>query len=259
VPLPARPAFALAAFAALGAPFFVLALGARLDPTELALWRTIAMQLSFCGVACGFALSLGGGARERLGLVRGRLSAYGLLLAAVGTLALSGALQFAVDALALAPGTSLERLDELVRSAAPRRAGLALLAFCIAPSLGEELLFRGALQRSLERAMGGWCVPFAALAFGALHFDLVHSPAAFVLGCALGAVARSSRSTWTAIASHFANNCAASLPQLGLSEALPSPGSWLGAAVWLAASGVLLAAAAREFRASLPGRAISSD
>ncbi len=258
MPLPARLAFALGAFIALGVPSVVRGLGGQLDASELALWRTVAMQLSFCGVACGFALWLGGGARKRLGLVRGRLSASGLLLAAAGTLALSGALQFAVDALALAPGTSLERLDTLVRSAAPRSAGLVLLAFCIAPSLGEELLFRGALQRSLERGIGGWCVPLAAIAFGTLHFDPVHSPAAFVLGCALGAAARSSGSTWTAVACHFANNCAATLPQLGLAQALPEPGSWLGAAAWLATSGVFLAAAARKFRASVPGRAISS-
>jgi membrane protease YdiL (CAAX protease family) len=256
VPPPSRIALTLALLAAVGASFVPPLLRGRLEPAELALWQTLAAQVSWCGIAGGFALLLGGSPRERLGLVRGNLSASGTALAALGTLALSGALQFAVSALALAPGSSLERLDALVESAAPRHAGLVLVAFGIAPGFGEELLFRGAIQRSLGRAVGVWCVPLAALGFGALHLDLVHSPAAFVLGCYLGATAWLSRTTWTAIACHVANNCAATLPQLG--AALPRPDSWLEAGSWLAASGLALALAAHRSRKLAPPRANAS-
>ncbi len=258
MPQPSRIALALALVAALGAPLLPAWLGAGLEPAALTLWQTLAVQVSFCGIAGAFAVSLGGSAHDRLGLVRGRLSASGLGLAIGGTLALSGALQFAVDALALAPGTSLERLDTLVHAAAPQHAWLLVLAFCVAPGFGEELLFRGAIQRSLDRAVGAWCIPVAALAFGALHLDLVHSPAAFVLGCALGAVARRSGSTWAAIACHTANNLAATLPQLGFGAALPQPRTWLGAAAWLALSGLFFAGAARSFPELRPPSATAS-
>jgi membrane protease YdiL (CAAX protease family) len=245
---PSRIALALALAAAVLAPLLLPLLRERLDPALLALWMTLAAQLAWCGIACAFALLLGGSARERLGLARGELSWGSTALAILGTLALSGALQFAATALPFAPGGSLARLDAIVRDASPLHPGLVLLAFGIAPGFGEELLFRGAIQRSLERGVGAFSVPIAALGFGAIHLDLVHSPAAFVLGCYLGALARLRRTTWVAIACHVANNCAATLSLLG--AALPRPASWPDAVLWLAASGLALGLSAWSARAA---------
>ncbi|HEY8122446.1 MAG TPA: CPBP family intramembrane glutamic endopeptidase [Myxococcota bacterium] len=237
-----RIALTLAGLAALAAPLLPLLARGQISASDAALWQTLATQLCWCGLALLFALQVGGSVRERLGLLRGGLSAPRLLLGALGTLALSGALQFAVDALGLLPGSSLERLDSLASASAPSSPWLALAALGIAPGLGEELLFRGAIQRSLGRALGAWCVPIAALAFAALHADPVQSPAAFALGCYLGALGWVAASSWLPIACHIANNCAALAPQLSsaASALLPRPGSWMQAAVWLVVSSLAL-------------------
>jgi membrane protease YdiL (CAAX protease family) len=240
-----RTATALAALATLSAPFVAGALAAARPAAERALWQTLAVQVAWCGLAVGFAMLAGGALRERLGLARGKASAAGVALAAAGTLALSGALQFTANALALTPGSTLERLESVARAAAPSQPWLVLLAFGVAPGIGEELLFRGAIQRSLARALGAAGIPLAALAFGLLHLDPVHSPAAFVLGLYLGAVAWRADATWPAMACHVANNCAAALPSVAPAIALPQPESWPEAAVWLAAGASALAAFAR--------------
>jgi membrane protease YdiL (CAAX protease family) len=246
----------LAAFslAAIAAPFVLARLDGRLPSAERELWRIFALQLCWCGLACLVALRLGGSVRDRLGLARGELGAGRLAFGVLGTLALSGALQFGVDALALAPGTSLERVNGIATAGAASNLPLLLLGLGIAPGFGEELLLRGALQRSLERAMGAWCVPAAALAFGVLHMDPVHSPAAFALGCYLGALAFLGRNTWIAIACHVANNCAAALAQLpGVAVgSLPKPESWATAGLWVAAASLCLVAAAAPRRRRSP-------
>jgi membrane protease YdiL (CAAX protease family) len=252
--LRSRTAFGLVSLAAVAAPALAPWVAPR---AELPLWRMLAVQLFFAGIAGLIAWRLGGSLRERLGLVRGSLSAMPLALGVLGTLALSSALQFAVDALGLTPGSSLERLNAVAEAAAPSSPWLVLFAFGIAPGIAEELLCRGALQRSLSRAIGAGCVPVAALAFAALHVDLVQSPAAFVLGCYLGALAWFHQSTWLAIAGHLANNCAAALPQISpaVGAALPRPHSWAEAALWLIAAGLCLARVAQPPKS--PGAAAS--
>jgi membrane protease YdiL (CAAX protease family) len=245
-----RTALALVCLAGLAAPLLAPPLAAHAPAADRALWHTLAAQLCWGALAGFVALKLGGSVRERLGLSRGRLGPAPAVLAVFGTLALSGALQFGIESLALAPGSSLERLDAIARAAAPGNPWLVLMAFGVAPGFGEELLLRGALQRSLARGIGAWCVPVAALAFGALHLDPVHSPAAFGLGCYLGALAWLGGSTWIAIACHVANNCAAALGQTSpaVAATLPAPGSYGEAALWLAAAALALAGFARAVR-----------
>ena len=226
-------------------PLLPLALRTQIAPANLALWHTLALQALWCGLAGLAALALGGSPRERLGLTRVRLAAAPLLACVLATLALSGALHFALEQFALSSQGSLARLDAIAEAAAPQSPWLTLLAFGIAPGIGEELLFRGLLQRALAPRLGAWCIVAAAAAFGLLHQDLVHSPAAFALGCCLGAVAWLGRSTWTAVLCHVANNSAAMLQQLGAAPVVPGPGSWLDTALWLATSGLALAFVAR--------------
>ena len=87
----------------------------------------------------------------------------------------------------------------------------------IAPAIGEELLCRGVLQRTLAR----WIPPsaaiaLAALAFGWLHMEWVHGFFAASIGCYLGLAAYWSDSTRPAIAAHATNNFAALLGSSGL-------------------------------------------
>ena len=237
---------ALTALCALAAPWLA-ARGTRgADPTEVSLWQLLAGQLCFAALAVLFALALGGSLRDRLGLLRGRVGAAQLALAGFGTLALSGTLQFAVEALGLTPGSALDRLSQLAERSAPDRPWLVLAAFAFAPALAEELLCRGVLQRSLTPALGPASILAAALAFAALHLDPVQGPAAFALGCYLGALAWLGGTTWLPIACHFANNLAATLssgfPSIG--DVLPRPLAWGDAALWLAAAVAALAACA---------------
>lgn len=247
-----RSALALLCLAGVAAPFAASPLAAHAPAADRALWHTLAVQLCWSGLAGLVALRLGGSVRDRLGLRRGSLAWVPVVLAGLGTLALSGAFQFAIDALGLVPGTSLERLDAIAEAAAPGKTWLVLLAFGVAPGIGEELLLRGALQRSLARGVGGWCVPIAALAFGALHLDPVHSPAVFGLGCYLGALAWFAQSTWIAIACHVLNNCVAALGRVSPAAAagLPVPESWAEAALWAGAAGLALVAFWRGTRSS---------
>jgi len=231
------------AFVACLAPLLAWWLDARLPDAERMLWRALALQMFWLGLALSIARERGGALHARLGLVRGQLGALQLAASVCGTLALSGALAFAVAEIGIPPRSSLGRLDAAASAAATESPWLLLIAFGIAPGVCEELLFRGALQRSLEVWLGGWCVGVTALAFALVHLDPLHTPAALPLGLYLGALAWRARTTWLPIFCHVANNCAAALPQLDpqLASALPQPASWPAAAGWLAICGLALA------------------
>ncbi|MBM4385213.1 MAG: CPBP family intramembrane metalloprotease [Deltaproteobacteria bacterium] len=237
----------LALLAAVAAPALPVALRAAMRAEHFVLWQTLALQVCWCGLAGLVALSQQRTIREGLGLVRSRLGASSLLACLLGTLALSGALGFAVEALGLRETGSLAQLDAAARAGAERAAWLVLLAFGIATGIGEELLLRGGLQRGLARGIGAWSIPAAAVVFGALHGDWVHTPAAFLLGCYLGAVAWLAQSTWAAVACHVANNLAATLAEISpAARALPRPDSVSEAALWLLLALALLWLAARK-------------
>jgi len=231
------------ALAACLAPLLAWGLQARLPRADRVLWQTLSAELCFVGLALLIARARGGSLRERLGLVRGELAAPSALASIAGVLALSGALAFAVAQLGRDPDGSLGRLDAAAFEAAAESPWLLLIAFGVAPGVCEELLFRGALQRSFERRLRGFSVGVSALAFALVHLDPVHALAALPLGVYLGAIARRGRTTWLAILCHVANNCAALLPPLQrqLALVLPRPASWQEAAQWLAASGLALA------------------
>ena len=93
--------------------------------------------------------------------------------------------------------------DELIRLVDWR---LALFVSAVA-GFGEEVLFRGLVQRGLQRAMPAW----AAIAAQAVLFGLLHAgygtllqllvPAA--LGLVFGIVTHRTRNLWPAIYAHF--------------------------------------------------------
>jgi membrane protease YdiL (CAAX protease family) len=89
------------------------------------------------------------------------------------------------------------------------RLMLAILAVGLAPIL-EELFFRGLIQRSLERKWGiaGGILGASAL-FALVHFMPWIFPLHFVLGAAFGYVVVATRSIWSGVLLHAANNTAA--------------------------------------------------
>ncbi|CAN5797997.1 hypothetical protein BH23GEM6_BH23GEM6_02400 [soil metagenome] len=89
------------------------------------------------------------------------------------------------------------------------RLMLAILAVGLAPLL-EELFFRGLIQRSLERKWGiaGGIVAASAL-FALVHFMPWIFPLHFLLGAVFGFVVVATRSIWSGVLLHAANNTAA--------------------------------------------------
>ena len=218
------------------------------------LWRDVQGQLLWALVAiAGAALLPGRGLAERLGLRRGRLGPLRLGAGLLGFLLLSNGLHRLIVAMALLEGSTLGEIDAVVREASGAAPLLVLLAIGLAPALGEELLFRGFLQRWLSlRLSGPAAVLGAAALFGLAHLDAVQGPAAFLLGAYLGTLAWLGRSLLPAILCHATNNTVAVLGVQGVIPELGAPGDPLLAAAALAAAALLLRLALRGLQPASP-------
>lgn len=146
----------------------------------------------------------------RLGLARGHLRPRVLFLLVLGVLALSFAADSSLRHRGLRERGTLEAFDRTVAGARGSSLLASSLVLGVAPAIGEELFFRGLVQRGLETRLGpGAAIPLASLAFAAIHGDPVHAVAAFVLGLYLGVVAHLAGGIRAAILCHAANNLAA--------------------------------------------------
>lgn len=85
------------------------------------------------------------------------------------------------------------------------------LVLCLLPAVGEELLFRGALQGLLRPCGSAAAIFGAALLFALLHLDPVQAVTAFAAALFLGWLAERSGSILPCILLHFTNNCLAFL------------------------------------------------
>jgi membrane protease YdiL (CAAX protease family) len=115
----------------------------------------------------------------------------------IGT-ALLAALAFAVPAVPIGLATGFLEWQPRAEPAALLAAPLAIY---LATAVPEELLFRGLIQRSLERAIGRAGLPVAAIIFGLAHLpDLRYVILASLAGLAYGWVyARTRRITASAV------------------------------------------------------------
>jgi membrane protease YdiL (CAAX protease family) len=104
------------------------------------------------------------------------------------------------------PGPLDDIFGEMLRVDSARDWVMVLLAAAVVPALGEELLFRGFLQRGLERRLG----PAPAIAISSVVFGVIHGPsraiAAALLGGLLGWMAWRANSVRPVIAAHFLSN-----------------------------------------------------
>ena len=203
----------------------------------------------FALVAVGVAAWSRAPLAQRLGLGPGRLprATVGLLLLGIlsTSLALDSVLQRAIDA----PDGALAQIEAALSGARGGALLLALVAVGVAPAVGEELLFRGLLQRALaERFGAAFAIVASALLFGAAHLDTQQGSAAFALGLYLGAVAHATGGVRAAIACHAVNNAAAVLGVALAPEGLAPPLALAPIGLLIGASAVALAYA----RASRP-------
>lgn len=241
-----RLALAFGCAAVAVASFGVMQLWLGPDPSgsERVLWSTFFTQWVWILVAVAAAALLPGPIAFRLGLKRGALGPVALVLVAAGTLCLSNALNLWLIDLEVRESGGLARIDRIVDRARGVAPWLAIVAMGLAPGIGEELLFRGLIQRTLAtRVRPAAAVFLAAGLFGIIHLDPAHSPAAFALGLYLGTVGLLAGNVWAPVLCHAANNTVAVVDGLsgGPLSGIGSSGSVL---VWAAMSGGLLAGAA---------------
>ena len=112
--------------------------------------------------------------------------------------------------------------------------------FAFGPGIAEELVFRGAFQRSIRR---GWlAVLLSGTLFAVYHTDPQHIVAVLPLGFYLAWLAQRTDSTLVSMTAHIANNGAAVIAaNLGESEELTHGLSTMED-VWLVPVGLLVAA-----------------
>lgn len=218
------------------------ALSLRADPapaTQLA-----ALAASTAGFLLFAALTWAACGRRpvvvRLGLQPGVASRGVILLLVAGVLGLSHGLDRLIDWLGLRATSHLPRYDAAIAGAPEVAWPWLVLGLAIAPGIGEEVFFRGLIQRGLVHSVGrSAAIVIAAAAFGLMHGDPVHAAGAFGLGLYLGIVAELTGGTRAAITCHVLNNLAAvggvALPigRLGESRAFAVAGVAIAAgALW---------------------------
>ena len=136
------------------------------------------------------------------------------IIAAVGTIAPSLWLQSVLDFL---PDLAGEELLDFIR----HRWGY--LVVCILAPLAEEVIFRGAVLRTMLEHWEGskrWtAIIISALLFGLAHMNPAQIPHAFLMGVLLGWLYERSRSLIPCVVLHCANNTIAYL----MTAAYPAP------------------------------------
>jgi uncharacterized protein len=83
----------------------------------------------------------------------------------------------------------------------------SIIVVALIPSIGEELLFRGLIQKILsEHVPIYWAIGLSSFLFAALHFDPVGIGFKFLLGGAFGIIYYYSKNILIPIIIHFLNN-----------------------------------------------------
>lgn len=83
-----------------------------------------------------------------------------------------------------------------------------LLVIAVIPAIGEELMFRGALQKIFSRWMGNvhWAIFLTAFLFAFIHLQFFGFLPRFLLGLLFGYLFYWSGNIWVPVAAHFLNN-----------------------------------------------------
>lgn len=119
---------------------------------------------------------------------------------------------------------------------------LAVLVFVGLAAVGEELFFRGALQRMLRPRWGRGSVLASGLLFAGFHFDLLHLPFLLTAGLLLAWLYERSGRLWVPLGAHVIHNAVTYIQ-----AQRAGPGSYAEFSAeplsWAAAAGTLAAAA----------------
>lgn len=106
----------------------------------------------------------------------------------------------------------LARIDSLLfASNTPSELVWVIVVVCVTPAICEETLFRGYLQRTLERTMGVKSLFVAGILFGLYHMRPLNLISLSLFGMIIGFFAYRSKSLLPGMAAHFTNNLIAVL------------------------------------------------
>lgn len=166
-----------------------------------------------------------GGWRQRLGLVRGTLPAWGLLLLLPAQVFVLGVIQLAYMLLFDEASQHLTDLSGALTGATGLLATVMLLTMSVLPGVAEELLDRGYLQRRLIRRWGPIAgIAVSSLIFGLAHLDPQHALMTALLGVWFGVVAWRTNAVWPAMVCHaFGNFVGIALAMLAAQDAEAAP------------------------------------
>lgn len=107
---------------------------------------------------------------------------------------------------------ALDTISEALERGGPLGRTVMFLAVCVVAPICEELVFRGFLWRTLERALPPVAVwVFTSMLFGAYHIDPVQGIPVILTGLFLGWLRLTSRSVGPSILAHAANNTLAAI------------------------------------------------
>lgn len=255
---------------------FSMRTGRRIDPVALqTLIADPGVFLAILGLGAvtnaALALAAGGMAREpwraRLALAPPRRAAAGVALACAGALGLALGFDALTSALRVRPSGTLELIRHALSAGAGRGSHatalflVGLVVMAVLAPVGEELLFRGYMQRRLVQRWGTAAgVLVTAGLFGLAHLDKLQSPFAMVLGVLLGWITVRADSILPALVAHATvNGWAVFATRLALSPRTPASCAVVGslglvlvvAAVWLVRA--RLGAAVRAGAGAAPG------
>jgi len=113
-------------------------------------------------------------------------------------------------------------------------------------AVGEELFFRGALQRMLRPRWGRGSVLASGLLFAGFHFDLLHLPFLLTAGLLLAWLYERSGRLWVPLGAHVIHNAVTYIQAQragpgSYAEFSAEPLSWAAAAGTLAAAALCVA------------------
>jgi membrane protease YdiL (CAAX protease family) len=220
---------------------------AKTNPGRLG-FEMMGIEVGLLFVAVALAWALPGRIPDRLGLRAPRLPIHAIAALVIGTLGLSHTLEALLMLSQQAEHSVVTGIPRAIArtAATPSELWIALLGSVIAPAVGEELLCRGLVQRTIVRWTGpGLAIALASVVFGTIHTEWIHGTFAFLIGLYLGLGAYWADSSWPAIAAHAANNLGALLASTGLLVVpMPLPLALFGGAA-VAALGLVSAARSR--------------
>jgi hypothetical protein len=226
---PARPPLSFTVAWTVFALFTFLSVGFVAQMMQLAWGLWFSEIVLFAGLAViGYQVA-GFAPLRAMGLQRFEPRAFGLgfLFGLVNYVAWAVPLMAAAQA--IFPRSMVEQFDssQVFERASAIELAIVLIGVSVAAPIGEELVFRGFLQRGLELHRGApRAIVVTAFLFSAFHLDPVGLTARFELGVLFGLLAWRAGSLWPAIAAHAANNLISSALFLAAGDAKEADLVW---------------------------------